>query len=147
MKALVNALTLALLDADQFGSDIAGAREFATQFVTENAELLNALPKTVADSAQQQALVTPNTAVPGEWNQNPDGTFSAVRASGGDRATVMVVQTQGPDGLTPKQRAAVGTIGLCPNCQQPRNDHVPGCSVASGYDVRAVTKTPLPPIS
>lgn len=51
----------------------------------------------------------------------------------------------GPDGLTDKQRAAVGGVGLCRNCQQPKDDHLPGCALYSGEDPKAVTKSPLPP--
>ena len=56
------------------------------------------------------------------------------------------VPVVGPDGLTDKQRDAVGNVGLCPNCQQPRNSHLPGCAVASGEAPRAITKDPLPPV-
>jgi hypothetical protein len=56
----------------------------------------------------------------------------------------------GVDGLTDKQRAALGKVGLCPNCQQPKNDHLPGCArvSANGFepmDPKARTKDPLPP--
>lgn len=49
--------------------------------------------------------------------------------------------------LTPEQEAAIGTVGLCPNCQQPNNNHLPGCARQSGEDPRAVTKNPLPAAS
>jgi hypothetical protein len=57
----------------------------------------------------------------------------------------------GPDGLTDNQRAAMARgVGLCPNCQQPKTDHLPGCSrvSANGFepvDPKAVTKDPLSP--
>lgn len=57
----------------------------------------------------------------------------------------------GSDGLTDAQRNAVGTVGLCPNCQQPNNAHLPACARvgANGFeavDPKARTKDPLPPV-
>lgn len=59
----------------------------------------------------------------------------------------------GDDGLTDAQRAALphnGGVGLCPNCQQPKNSHLPGCARTSSngfepMDPKARTKDPLPP--
>lgn len=58
-----------------------------------------------------------------------------------------------PGDIMPHVRRAIerGTA-LCPNCQQPSDDHLPGCSrVSSNFlppvDGRAVTKGPLPPAS
>lgn len=62
------------------------------------------------------------------------------------------VPVVGADGLTDAQRNALQRgIGLCPNCQQPKDDHLPGCArVANGgmppMDPRAVTKAKLPPV-
>jgi hypothetical protein len=62
-----------------------------------------------------------------------------------ERARVLRVPVLGPDGLTDIQRDAVGTVGLCPNCQQPKNRHLPACARASGEDPTARTKGRLPP--
>lgn len=51
-----------------------------------------------------------------------------------------------PGDLMPHQQAALDSgIGLCPNCQQPKNNHLPLCTIATGIDSRAVTKSALPP--
>ncbi len=70
-----------------------------------------------------------------------------VRPENPERALVHRVPIVGADGLTEKQRAAVGGVGLCSNCQQPKNSHLPGCAQASGEDPRARTKDPLPPVA
>lgn len=50
--------------------------------------------------------------------------------------------------LSEAQSAALASgIGLCPNCQQPNNDHLPACTRATGYDERAVTKNKLNPVA
>ena len=82
------------------------AREFATGFVTENADLF-----------MQRAPASPQPV-------RPDA-----------------------QGLLPHQAAAVGTVGLCPNCQQPKNNHLPGCARQTGEEPTAITKNPLSPAS
>jgi hypothetical protein len=140
-KALVNALTLALMESQLADMLVIDAKAFATRFVEENADLLTTQvvvtptqverrpggPTVVTGTAQEEVVADPVT---GEL----------------PRAVKHYVPVQGPDGLTDKQRAAIGGVGLCSNCQQPKNSHLPGCSVASGYDVKARTKDPLPPV-
>lgn len=114
-KAIVNALTLALLDGGIGNTDInvATAREFAERFVEENAELF------------QQAAPAPSAVRP------PTPQRPATAAD-----------------LSEAQAAALEAgIGLCPNCQQPNNDHLPACSRATGYDGKAITKNKLNPVA
>lgn len=64
----------------------------------------------------------------------------------GDRALVHHVPAVNLLGLTPKQQAALDSgFRLCANCQQPTNDHLPGCAVASGEVRLAITRDPLAP--
>lgn len=125
MKALVNALTLALVREDMGWE---AAFKFAEQFVADNAELF--APKEVRVSGPVALTEGVRPVAPEQ----------------GDRAIVHHVPVVGPDGLTDRQRAAVGTVGLCPNCQQPKNAHAPGCAVASGEDPKARTANRLPPL-
>lgn len=138
MKAIINSLTLALVE---YGMDVAAAKTFATNFVTENADLFTAqdqLPRTAQPPANQVAL-WPRPIDLREPGQPLDEDAPI------ERAVVHKVPVVGPDGLTAKQRAAIGGVGLCANCQQPNNGHLPGCAKESGEDKRAVTKDPLPP--
>jgi hypothetical protein len=133
MKALINALTLALVEAN-FTSQIEDARDFATAFVEENADLLSPQPVRVAAASLPQ--------VTADFSPRYDAVLVSDDI---ERAPVYRVPVVGADGLTDKQRAAVGGVGLCANCQQPNNDHLPACAKASGLDKRAVTKEALPP--
>jgi len=132
MKAAINALTLALLEKgwDSF----ADCKAFATEFFEANADLFSA-----------PAIVPSGKVVP--LGGDPLSPYAVVAAEGSDeRARVLHVPVVGADGLTDKQRAAVGTVGLCPNCQQPKNDHQVGCSrIDPSYDSKSVTKGTLPP--
>lgn len=138
MKALINALTLFLLDSG-LTNDIARARVFAEGFVSENADMLSLQPVPALPPAVQTAL----------RRDNLDGTSREVVTDDAElpRAIVHKVPVVGPDGLTDVQRAAVASgVGLCANCQQPKNRHLPGCARASGEDPKARTKDPLPPV-
>lgn len=128
MKSAINALTLDL--ATRLNVDIGVAKQFATSFFEENADLFSA-------PAVAKGPVPANVARP--------ASLPAPQATG-DFVHGTYVPVVGPDGLTDQQRAAVGTVGLCQNCQQPKNAHLPGCAVASGEAPRAVTKDPLPPV-
>lgn len=145
MKALINALTLALVEGFE-GMDIKHAREFATSFVEENAELFASPAPTTAERAK--AIV--QRAGPQPADLREPGQALGVDEEGNPvlpRAVKHHVPVVGADGLTDTQRNAVASgVGLCPNCQQPKNRHLPGCARASGYDQRAVTKDPLPPV-
>lgn len=137
-KALINALTLALLDSDDYHGGMEEAREFAYSFVHENADLLTLAPQATTVAKAAVAPVRPaDLREPGQ--PLAEGEVP--------RAVVHKVPVVGPDGLTDRQREAVASgVGLCPNCQQPKNRHLPGCARASGYDSKAVTKDPLPPV-
>lgn len=130
MKAVINALTLALLESQLADMLVVDAKSFAEQFVRENAEL----------------FVSPTPALrlppPFQW---PEGSGQSAEDAPVERVTVHRVPVVGADGLTEKQRVAVGSVGLCGNCQQPNNSHLPGCARASGEDKRAFTKDPLSP--
>lgn len=77
----------------------------------------------------------------------PPAVQTALQADGDAPIRPRYVPVLDADGLTAKQRAALDRgIGLCANCQQPRNAHLPGCSVASGENPRAITKDRLPPV-
>jgi len=141
-KALANALTLAVVE--QLGLDIQTARAFANDFVEENADLFGAPDKVSHVQALGQVIghvVTPQGNV-------GDQTWLA-RPGTNEVAPKHLVRVVGDDGLTDKQRIGAATVGLCPNCQQPTNDHLPGCAriPETGSDSRAVTKQPLPPSS
>lgn len=133
MKAAINALTMALLEFDEYRGDVPGAKEFATAFFTENADLF-AAPVFKAQSQQQ--------GVRREVIRNIDDE-AAIRPS-------QVFQPRQPGELMPQQAAAVAAgQPLCPNCQQPTNDHLPGCARvgSNGFgpmDAKARTKSPLP---
>jgi hypothetical protein len=131
MKAIINSLTLALVEGFE-GMDIKFAKEFATQFVEDNADLFVAKPAAPAGRPPRPT----DLREPGQ--PLAEGELP--------RAVKHYVPVVGPDGLTDIQRAAVGGVGLCPNCQQPNNRHLPGCARASGEDRKAVTKTALPPV-
>jgi len=79
-------------------------------------------------------------------NENLPPAVQTALQEGDDFVKPRYVPVVGADGLTDKQRAAVQSgVGLCPNCQQPKNAHLPGCARQSGEDARAVTHDPLPP--
>lgn len=130
MKAAINALTLDL--ATRLNVDLGVARQFATTFFEDNADLFSAPapggPVRLTESLGARVAAALDAAV-----ENPE------------RARVLQVPARGNDGLTDKQRAAMSTVGLCPNCQEPNNDHLPGCARASGEVPNAITKTQLPP--
>ena len=80
------------------------------------------------------------------------GDTFEVRKGDDKVASRRIVAQRGADGLTAAQRRGVDAgIALCPNCQLPENDHIPGClrNPKSGFTEkernRAVTKPPLPP--
>lgn len=143
-KAIVNSLTLALveewgeLDGQTVSITLRDARDFAARWVEENADLLSPEPSLFMPAMLQQAPAPqPVRAAP----TAPVGTtYDTKEAAYGTYVPVV-----GPDGLTEKQRAAVGKQGLCPNCQQPTDDHLPACARQSGEDPKAVTKKGLPP--
>lgn len=144
MKAIINSLALALAeDADYGHVGLSTAKAFAETWVSENADLFAAPP--VAKAAYGAAVL-------GHQPPTPTGapeTFQ-VRPESGEVAAKFLQRVVGPDGLTDSQRAGVARgIPLCPNCQQPTSDHLPGCARIPelGTDPRAVTKAPLPPSS
>lgn len=142
-KALVNALVIALLDEGM--CDITQAREFSARFVEENEELFRQDPLPYPTTGFVAQPATPaqiaEAVRPARTGARiiEDGESIRVRAKPATAGT-----------LTAKQQAALdGGIGLCPNCQQPTNDHIPGCArIAVGgmppMDPRAVTRSPLP---
>ena len=140
MKAIANALTLKLME---HGISMVVAKEIVEEFLAENAELFTTVSGRILAEAplQQQATFKPGL--------NPQQQPLVVGDE--ERATVLHVPAVDAGGLTPRQRSAVdGGVGLCPNCHEPNNDHLPGCSRMSvnGFapmDPRAVTKDPLPP--
>ena len=139
MKAIVNALTLALID--EYGGTLEDARSFSARFVEENGDLFAPTNAKQAPVAGFQHAGQPVTGAP--------ETFQ-VRGESDEVAAKFLQRAVGADGLTDSQRAGVTRgIPLCPNCQQPTNDHLPGCARIPelGTDPRAVTKAPLPPSS
>jgi hypothetical protein len=106
----------------------------------------------IANEAPLRQPLTRNDIPPD--NAAPDPSTLGPRKSYDTEAVVhgTYVPVTGADGLTDAQRNALQRgIGLCPNCQQPKDDHLPGCArVAQGgmspMDPRAVTKPKLPPV-
>ncbi len=136
MKAVINALTLHLLRVGLTTSfEVAG--NVAASFVEENAELFSQ-PVGVRSAGRGSPV---EVAGRQPISDDPD---QAIRPSS-------VFQPRQPGELMPHQQAAVETgRQLCPNCQQPTNDHLPGCARvgAGGFaamDPKASTKNPLPP--
>jgi hypothetical protein len=119
-KAFVNALAMALLEEGFIGGDgisLADGKAFAERFHEANPELFT--------TALAQRM-DPRAAPPPPTPQRPPSA----------------------DDLSEAQSAALASgIGLCPNCQQPNNDHLPGCARATGEDNRAVTKNKLTPVA
>ena len=82
------------------------------------------------------------------------GETFQVRAGDDKVAGKFLQRVVGPDGLTDQQRLGAATVGLCPNCQQPVNAHLPAClrdTAKGGFEPsdasyrRAITDKPLPP--
>lgn len=129
MKAIVNALTIALFREHRYEFD--DAERFAVEFVKENHELF------MVPQAPRTSTVPVKVADLREPGQPLDEN---------NRIVVHKVPFVGVDGLTAKQREAVQAgVQLCRNCQQPITEHLPGCAKASGEDPRATTKGTLPP--
>lgn len=142
MKAAINALAMKLAmypHEVQGAARLADAVEFATEFFNENAELFSAPAQTVGGMK-----AVPGVAVRDGRPPVADDPDQAIRPSA-------VFQPRQPGELMPHQQAAVAEgRQLCPNCQQPTNDHLPGCArVGTGgfppMDPKARTKAPLPP--
>ena len=120
-KAIVNALTLALLEGGIGNTDInfATSKAFAEEFVAENAEL----------------FIAP----------------AQLRGARGDAAPASKPRTAYE--LSEQQEEAIAAgVKLCPNCQQPVTDHLPGCSRAFAdpndpFLKGAVTKNKLNPVA
>jgi hypothetical protein len=82
-------------------------------------------------------------------------SFQVRRGTGeGERAVTdrFIVAQRGPNGMTARQQAGLDRgVGLCPNCQQPADDHIPGClrDPRNGFrpeeQQRAVTKGTMSP--
>lgn len=144
-KALVNALAMALALEPDLSITLPQALAFAEGFVESNAELFELPPVSVTQG------IAAMVAIPGALRAGPapsvdvKPTPTGVSHDTREAAYGTFTPVVGDDGLTDKQRAAVGNVGLCPNCQQPNNDHLPGCARASGEDPRAVTKRGLSP--
>lgn len=120
--------------------------------------ILDLMRKKGMSLAEAEAFVA-DLDVPDEPEPERDGAWQAgdtfeVR-KGNDRvAGRFIVAQRGADGLTASQRAGVERgVGLCPNCQQPVDAHVPGClrDPRNGFREdersRVVTKSPLAPTS
>jgi hypothetical protein len=99
--------------------------EYGHAELTEFASAKAFAARFVADNAELFAAPSPSRAAP------------AAPARGGGQYELSERQQKGLDRGIP----------LCPNCQQPTNDHLPGCARASQEDPRAVTKTPLSPVA
>jgi|GEM_PF-4697307 len=128
MKSLINSLAMALIIRGLLAPS--AAMEFAEQWVADNADLFGGPPARVPATRSAPASAPPFEVV-AESRDFVHGTY---------------VPIVGEDGLTDKQRSAVGKQGLCQNCQQPKDDHLPGCAVASGENARAVTVSRLAPV-
>lgn len=136
------------------GIPVAKAKDIAAEAVSLSdiaLGIMDALPGAMSVAeAKEMASYAPLVVDMASGTPQPSRSDSAPvfrqPEDGTARAVVHRVSVVGPDGLTDVQRAAVGTVGLCPNCQQPRTSHLPGCAVASGENPRAVTKAPLPPV-
>lgn len=124
-----------VLDALPGAMSVAEARELAA-----NAPLANLrvpVPLNSRQTQTQQETKSASIAIPEhDTKQVAHGVYTPVL---------------GPDGLTDGQRAAIANgVGLCPNCQQPKDNHLPGCARvgARGFepvDPKAVTKDRLSP--
>lgn len=133
------------------GLTIAAARKVAETEPANVPELTLALIEfgevtlATARGMAEEAPLTPSKPVIKPQNASlPPAVQTALQADAPIRPRYVPVVDA--DGLTAKQRAALDRgVGLCANCQQPRNAHLPGCSVASGENPRAITKDRLPP--
>ncbi len=134
-KAIVNALAMALaMDLD---IELPAALEFAARWVEENDDLFTPMAYKATAPAPGREAEAVQTA-----RESDRGVASPTNPAGVQRVAVL-----NANGLTAAQQAALdGGIGLCPNCQQPTNNHLPGCARASGEDPKARTKAPLPPV-
>jgi hypothetical protein len=84
----------------------------------------------------------------GAWNAG-DAVMVRSAHGEGERAVSarFSVASKGQDGLDAVQAQAVAQgRTLCPNCQHPEDDHLPGCSriPGMGSDAKARTKGALP---
>lgn len=179
-KAIVNSLAMALAMEENPDCpwSLQDSLAFATTWVEQNIELFGppvivdfqgralgpqpiaTVPPSVGVSAipvmqdimQAAGVATdPETGVPLYGNE----TWQARKERGtGDQAVAAkhIQHVVGPDGLTDAQRVALAKgVGLCPNCQQSNERHLPGClrDPANGFTDkergRAVTKAKLPP--
>lgn len=146
-KAVINALTMALVLDGLYG-DAKDALDWATEFVTNNPELFaqQAAPQAhpLAPARTSERKFGPERA-PGTWQA---GDTALLREGTTEVSPRMTVAQRGSDGLTRRQRLGVEAgVKLCPNCQNPKNDHLPGCSriPGSGTDRKAVTQATLAP--
>ncbi len=148
MKAAINSLALNLFM--QLDVPVASAMAFAEQWVADNLDLFENVPRPVVPGTRVASATAPAFEVipqPEAHHVIGNGqVIGHVVAQPGEALHGTYVPVKGPDGLTDVQRGALSTVGLCSNCQQPNNDHLPGCAVASGEDRRAVTKSALPPV-
>lgn len=87
----------------------------------------------------------------GAWEA---GDTFEVRKGSEKVASRFIVAQRGSDGLTASQREGLERgARLCPNCQQPEDDHIPAClrDPKNGFREderrRVVTKSPLAPSS
>jgi len=132
-KAIVNALTLKLIADPETALPFPLAQRIAEEFVAENAELF--APVKQVRVAGPMAFV--EDALPVEDESLPPLPPRPPRD---------------PNALMPAQQVALQRgIPLCPNCQQPANDHLPGCARVEwngweAVDKRAVTKNKLSPV-
>lgn len=169
MKAIINSLAMALAMEDLM--PLPDALAFAKDWVEQNHELFG--PPVIVDyqgralGAQPIATVPPSYQ-PGDLGRaitapevSPEGVplygnenWQRRQERGTGEQAVAAVHIQhvvGPDGLTDAQRIGAATVGLCPNCQQPKNNHLPGClrDPRAGFTEkeqgRAITKDRLPP--
>lgn len=142
MKAAINALTIDL--ATRLNVDIGVAKQFAETFFEDNADVFG--PPVIVDYQGRSLGEQPIVSVPGTVPAPQPKKGGGLEHDTAEVAHPIYVPATGPDGLTAKQRAAVEAgVGLCSNCQQPKDDHLPSCAKASGMDKRAVTKGALPP--
>lgn len=162
-KAIINALAMAL--AMEEVMDLPTALQWATDWVEQNGDLFAAPALTRVTSTRDLPQLQPTGMAPVESGPEvgPGGvplygneTWQRRQARGEGETAVAAVHIQhlvGPDGLTDKQRVGAATVGLCPNCQQPVNAHLPGClrdpkgGFTEAERSRVVTKAPLPPSS
>lgn len=128
--------------------------DIVIKLMREKGWTLDEAEEFLADVPDDQEGERPGTTVSGPWKAG-DTVMVRRGGNGADSpASRFLVAQRNPNGLTAVQQAGVDRgKSLCPNCQNPEDEHVPGClrdpdNGFSGRErKRAITHDRLPPIS